>query len=204
MFEKNWIYKIIILVLFLLLLFIQFCDRTVEPVETETIIKHTIDSVYIPGKTDTLFYPDSIPYEVKVKEYIYLERIDSSTGSVSKVYTNPVEDSLISGTITTEINDSCKITNQSFSYIPKFPKYIFRVDTVKIKEETTILTNKLKVFGGLEIGGSRDQFNFGPKVSLLTKRDLLYSYNYDLINRTHNISFVYKIVNPFKKKPWSP
>ncbi len=201
MFEKNGLYKIIIIVLFLLILFLQFCNRTVNPGESEIIIEHTIDSVFIPGKTDTLFYPDSIPYEVKVKEYVYLEKIDSSTGSISKVYTNPVEDSLISGTITTEINDSCKITNQTLSYTPKFPKYILRTDTLKISEETTILKQNTKVFGGLEIGGSGNQFNFGPKVSILTKKDLLYSYNYDVINRTHNISFVYKINNPFKKKP---
>lgn len=198
MFKKDWLYKIIILALFLLILFLQFCDRTIKPAEVEIIIEHTIDSVFFPGKTDTLFYPDSIPYEVKVKEYVYLERIDSSTGSVSKVYTNPVEDSLISGTIITEINDSCKIIDQTLSYTPKFPQYILRTDTIKIREETTILTNKLKIFAGLEIGGSKEQFNFGPKISVLSKKDLLYSYNYDLINNTHNISFAYKIPNPFK------
>ena len=56
------------------------------------------------------------------------------------------------------------------------------------------------MFAGLEIGGSKAQFNFGPKISLLSRKDLLYSYNYDIINRTHNLSFMYKIVNPFKKK----
>ena len=198
--KKDWLYKVIILALFLLLLFLQFCDRTVKPVEDETIVEHTVDSIFIPGKPDTLFYPDSIPYEVKVKEYVYLEKVDSSSGSVLKVYTNPIEDSLISGTITTEINDSCKITNQTLTYNPKFPKYILRTDTFKILDKKVIQKNKLKIFGGLEIGGSKNQFNFGPKISLLSKRDLLYSYNYDIINNTHNVSFMYKIVNPFKKK----
>jgi hypothetical protein len=198
LFEKDWLYKIIILALFLLILFLQFCDRTIKPIETEIIIEHTIDSVLIPGTIDTIWYPDSIPYVVKVKEYIYLEKTDSSTGNISKIYENPVEDSLISGSIITEINDSCEITNQTLSYTPKFPQYILRTDTIKIREETTILTHKLKIFAGLEIGGSQEQFNFGPKISLLSRKDLLYSYNYDLINNTHNISFAYKISNPFK------
>jgi hypothetical protein len=202
--NKDWLYKIIILALFLLLLFIQFCDRTIEPVETETIIKIERDSVYIPGKSDTVFFEKQVPYIVEVPVYKYIDRVDSITKDTTRIYKTPVEDSLISGTIITELDrNSCTIGNQLLSYTPKFPKYIFQTDTVKISQETTILRNKLKIFAGLELGGSLNQFNFGPKISLLSKSDLLYSYNYDLINRTHNISFVYKIVNPFKnKKLW--
>ncbi len=207
MLKENWLYKIIILALFLLLLFIQFCDRTVEPVETETIIKIERDSVYIPGKSDTVFFEKQVPYivEVPVYKYKYIDRIDSITRDTTRIYKTPIEDSLISGTIITELNkDSCIIGKQLLSYTPKFPQYIFKTDTIRITQETTILRNKLKIFAGLEIGGSKEQFNFGPKVCILSKKDLLYSYNYDIINRTHNLSFVYKIVNPFKKKIWSP
>ena len=203
MLKKDWLYKIIILALFLLLLFIQFCDRTVEPVETETIIKIERDSVYIPGKSDTVFFEKQVPYivEVPVYKYKYIDRIDSITRDTTRTYITNIEDSLISGTITTELNkDSCLVQRQFLNYTPKFPRYIYRTDTIKISERITIQKNRFKMFAGLEIGGSKAQFNFGPKISLLSRRDLLYSYNYDIINRTHNLSFMYKIVNPFKKK----
>ncbi len=203
MLKKDWLYKIIILALFLLLLFIQFCDRTVEPVETETIIKIERDSVYIPGKSDTVFFEKQVPYivEVPVYKYKYIDRVDSITRDTTRTYVTNVEDSLISGTITTELNkDSCLVQRQFLNYTPKFPQYIYRTDTIKISERITIQKNRFKMFAGLEIGGSKAQFNFGPKISLLSRKDLLYSYNYDIINRTHNLSFMYKIVNPFKKK----
>ena len=203
MLKENWLYKIIILALFLLLLFIQFCDRTVEPVETETIIKIERDSIYIPGKSDTVLFEKQVPYivEVPVYKYKYIDRIDSITRDTTRTYVTNVEDSLISGTITTELNkDSCLVQRQFLNYTPKFPQYIYRTDTIKISERITIQKNRFKMFAGLEIGGSKAQFNFGPKISLLSRKDLLYSYNYDIINRTHNLSFMYKIVNPFKKK----
>ena len=203
MLKENWLYKIIILALFLLLLFIQFCDRTVEPVETETIIKIERDSIYIPGKSDTVFFEKQVPYivEVPVYKYKYIDRIDSITRDTTRTYVTNVEDSLISGTITTELNkDSCLVQRQFLNYTPKFPQYIYRTDTIKISVRIKIQKNRFKMFAGLEIGGSKAQFNFGPKISLLSRKDLLYSYNYDIINRTHNLSFMYKIVNPFKKK----
>ena len=54
-------------------------------------------------------------------------------------------------------------------------------------------TIRNKWFIGGTISGSPTQFGAGPSAALLTRRDNLYSYNYDIINGVHSVSMFYKL-----------
>jgi len=196
-------YKICIIALIALIVFLQTCkgDKLTKPdSEVATFVKTT----YIEGKADTVYIPVSKPYRVEVPIVVYVDRPDSiDTTKVFRYYHSPFEDSLVVGIIHTKIDiDSATLAWQDFTYTPKFPKYITRVDTVKI-DSTAIITQfeepKVKVFVGIGVGGNPNTFQLGPQVSILSKKELMYTYQYDLLNKTHNIGFSVKLKNPFKR-----
>jgi len=94
---------------------------------------------------------------------------------------------------------SCNIIDQSIEYTAKFPKFITRIDTLKINEKIVKEQVRNKVFIGLDLGGNLNSFSAGPIISLKTKKDMLYNYRYDIILNTHNIGVSFKLTNPFKK-----
>lgn len=51
--------------------------------------------------------------------------------------------------------------------------------------------NKLFIGGG--VVGNLDTFGAGPAIALNTKRDNLYTYQYDAINKTHHVSTFWKL-----------
>tara|TARA_R110000751_G_scaffold307732_2_gene430843 strand:- start:285 stop:884 length:600 start_codon:yes stop_codon:yes gene_type:complete len=162
----------------------------------ENIILHTIDTVLIKGKSDTISFTDTIV--TQIVKYKYIDTTEHNTSL--RIYTSEVEDSLISGTIYTKLElSSCNIIDQNIKYIAKFPKFITRVDTIKIKEKIVKEQVPNKVFIGVEAGGNLNMFSIGPKISLKTKKDILYGYRYDMLQNTHNIGVSFKLINPFKK-----
>lgn len=157
-------------------------------------------TVTIRSRVDTVFF--TIPArEVKVKVpypvYVYdTVRIgDSLSITTYSKYESPFKDSLIDGTITTVVKGSLK--ECKFKYTPKFPKYIYRIDTVEIREETVLNKPTNFLFLGAEVGGNLNTFNVSPMVGLGTKKGFMYSYRYGIIDKTHNISISKKI--SFKK-----
>lgn len=188
---------ITIIGLVVLLLLAKNCHRT--PVDPDgEIIEHRVVTTYVPGVADTTFFRVAVPYRVPVYydsiRYRDSVRIIDHIVTNTRMYDLPVNDSLISGNIYTELSlDSCKIIYQHLDYTPKFPKYITRVDTVKIKE--TIIKEKARnqFFIGFEVGGNANTFSAGPKLSLATKKKMLYSYRYGLVDKTHNVGVSIKI-----------
>lgn len=53
--------------------------------------------------------------------------------------------------------------------------------------------NRTKLFVGGNISGNPTTFGAGPSVALLTRKDNLYSYNYNIINNVHSVSMYYKL-----------
>ncbi len=202
--QERKVYRICIIILIVLIILLQTC-RGKRPAP-KPLIETFVTTEYIEGKSDTIYIPIETPYRVEVPVIVYVDKPDPiDTAKVFRYYDLPFKDSLIDGLIHTKVDiDSATIAEQSFTYTPKFPKYITRVDTFKI-DSTTIITQrenpKTKLFVGIGVGGNATTFQLGPKISLLSKKELLYSYQYDLLDKTHNIGFSMKLRNPFKKQP---
>lgn len=150
----------------------------------------------IQGINDTIY----VTFKETIHDTLYLEAptevvVEDSNGSYISLnkYETQIDDSLISGTITSYAKGV--IVNQGISYIPKFPKYITRIDTVKIRK--TINEPKTKFGIGFEVGGNQNLFNLSPKIQLNSKSGYSYSFRYGLLDKSYNIGVV-KIIN-FKR-----
>jgi hypothetical protein len=184
--DIKWL---IIIALGVYILFLQQCGGKKEICpEVSATVK--VDTLRIKGKTDTIKItvkePIYIPVEIPVPVTV---TVPSDSGDiVVNEYTTEVIDSLIQGTITSQVDGV--LVSQSFSYKPLFPKYITRTDTVIIdKTETSVLKrNYLGV--GAEIGGSATTVNVSPKLSLITRKGYTYSYRYGLMDKSHHFSIV--------------
>ena len=188
---------LIIIVGIVLLFLLDKCmsDRNINPPD-ENVILHTIDTVIIKGKSDTVTFTDTILTQIVKFKYI-----DTTEDEVAvRIYESEIDDSLITGTIYTKLEmPYCNIIDQNLRYTAKFPKFITRVDTFKIEEVTIKEQVRNKLFFGVEMGGNLNSFSVGPKLSLQTKKDILCNYRYDIIQNTHNIGVSFKLINPFKK-----
>lgn len=194
--KKERIVFLALLLGILLLFLFEKCTPKESINLGENIISHTIDTVLIKGKSDTITFTDTVVTQIVKYKYI-----DTTEHNINlRVYTSEVEDSLLSGTIYTKLDlSSCNIIDQNIKYTAKFPKFITRIDTLKINEKVVKEQIRNKVFIGLELGGNLNSFSAGPKISLKTKKDMLYNYRYDIILNTHNIGVSFKLTNPFKK-----
>ena len=182
--------SLVIVALIGCILLLNECGRTTKvcveknPEVITEVIEGINDTIYVTLKEiihDTLYL--EAPTEVVVE--------DSSGSYVSlNKYETQVDDSLISGTITSYAKGI--IVNQAIRYTPKFPKYITRVDTVKVAK--TIDEAKTKFGIGFEVGGNQNLFNLSPKIQLNSKSGYSYSFRYGLLDKSYNIGVV-KIIN---------
>ena len=181
--------------LLLYILFLQECSGHRNQIDGgETIIdtlKHTTDTIRI-SHTDTITLPAETHYVTThintptiLRDTVYIlgERVIDST----HLYTNAYEDSLLSGTISTEVDGT--LVAVGFTYIPKFPKYIIKIDTITINNTTVIEKKRTKFYIGMELGGNNNTFNISPVVDIQTKKGYMYGYRYGLVDKTHNIRF---------------
>ena len=83
--------------------------------------------------------------------------------------------------------------NQKIDYTPKFPQYIFQIDTVIINTNQTITRpeSRFSLNVGMEVGGNKDEFNFSPVLGFSNKDRNSYFYRYGIIDKTHNIGLMY-------------
>lgn len=189
---KSFISGIIVGALFMFL--IKGCDSNptvIKDCEGEFYaLNETSDTTeYISHKT----YTDTIPFYDTIPRYIEVPIKKPIKDSISDIntYSNPYEDSLLVGEITSKVDGV--LVDQKFTYIPKFPKVIIKTDSI-VKEK--VITNtielvekKRKMFLGLEAGGNINTFQVSPTISFKDKKDNIFSYRYDLMNETHNIGF---------------
>ena len=177
--KKDLVFMLIISVLFFLL-FTKKCGKNTEP-EIEQIIKSDTVTVYKQGKPDTL-----IMEKIKI---VYKERepdeVTQEGGSVKK-FTFNFSDSLISDAIFTATLKE-KDLKAGFSYVPKFPQYITRVDTFKTSVTTLKEVKRLKFYYGAVIGGNLEKFSFTPSILVNNKDKAVFSLGYDVLNKTYHL-----------------
>jgi hypothetical protein len=176
------------------ILYLRSCSGT-SAVETEVEVK--VDTVYTKGVPDTIMFHDTIIEYKYLTSTVIDSRIDTITNDTVHTYRTVKEDSLLKATIISEVAGSLK--NISFSYVPKFPKYITRVDTLRIDSTTTITKQKWGLYAGAVVGGNTNKFTVAPSLILKTNKGLQVSAGYELIDKTYNFGIFTVIKNPFKK-----
>ena len=192
-FNTNTI--LIIAVVVLGFLYLRSCNKTINGDGQETDL--TPDTLYIPGTTDTI----ELERKVYITKWLKPELevgtiIDSLTNDTISLYKTEIDDSLLTGTITSKVKG--ELLSSSLSYSPKFPKYIFRTDTLQITQPVAVNKPKWGLYVGAIVGGNATSFTLEPTVLVKTNKNLQFSAGYGLINKTYNIGLYTKINNPFK------
>ena len=157
--------------------------------------KDPCEGVFIEKKvvTDTtrITHIDTIPFYKEVPIYVEVDVNIPIYDTIRNLntYENPYEDSLLSGTIFSSVDGV--LVDQKFSYIPKFPKYILKTDSIIVTNDitNTVIINKRRLYVGMEVGGSLNSFSVSPMVSFSDKKYNLFSYRFDVIGKTHNIGY---------------
>jgi hypothetical protein len=176
---------LVILGMFLYILFLQNCSNTKgnKTNEVTTVEIDTTRTTFV----DTIKFIDTVLHRIfiKIKKPVIIN------DSVNE-YTNDFTDSLLTGSVWTQLTG--KLLDQKVNYTPKFPQYIFQVDTVIINtNQTTVRSiSNFSLNVGVEVGGNEDQFNFSPVIGLTNKKGNSYSYRYGVLDKTHNIGIMYK------------
>lgn len=118
-------------------------------------------------------------------------------------YTQEYEDSLIKGLLTADVKG--ELIGSKFTYIPKFPKYIHRVDTVKITKTVKEEVERKRPYGFIIGGGMNvahnQTFGFTVDVGVQFKQGFDIIYRFDPIRTTHSLGLTYTFeFNKRKKK----
>ena len=185
------LYAIIGLLIYIL--FLHTCKNDTQSIISEVTTVHS-DTLRV-THVDTLQFVDTIQriVTVKIEEPVRVIIEDDVWDELDiNEYTNPFSDSLVDGSIWTKVDGT--MLDQKFDYTPKFPKYIFQVDTVIVNTSiNTVQTvsSKLSLNIGAEAGGGLETFNFSPKIGFNTNNGFSYSYRYGIIDKTHNIGIMY-------------
>jgi len=178
--EKSELYNYIILAALVVTSFLLIRQCGIDQKGSVEVITKT-DTIITPGKIDTIeiFRTKTVHKNLTstITDTIYLDSIVT--------YTTVINDSLIEGEIYSLV--SGELLDVSFTYTPKFPKYIKQTDTFKIKNETKITRNPYRFYVGSTIGGGATSFSLTPSIILKTPKKLALTLGYDLINKTYNV-----------------
>jgi hypothetical protein len=188
-FYKYKLYLVIAILVIIIMLLVECNRRTPKQQDCGEFKTITFDTLTTyKSHIDTIPFIDTIPYYVKIEVPI---PIFDTTDQTNNYYTS-FEDSLITGEILSKVDGV--LINQSFTYAPKFPKYIIKTDsitnTITITKE---LEPKVKLFVGVNAGGNRTTFNLSPQIMLMDKKERAYTYDYNIIDKTHNFGYLIKL-----------
>tara|TARA_B100001939_G_scaffold329169_1_gene325164 strand:- start:185 stop:778 length:594 start_codon:yes stop_codon:yes gene_type:complete len=191
--KKEYIlYFVIFLLSFALL---RRCDSSKKTkVEIREVEKIVVDTTFVrvKGKSDTI-HDTIVQHHTQIIPYHIHDTVIVEGDSLS-IYVTEIEDSLIKGRFKSLING--KMINSDFTYVPKFPKYITRVDTFKIKidKETTVVKDPWEFYLGGVVGGNNAKFTLQPAAIIrVPKKGFMFGYGYDLLQETHNVHLYTRI-----------
>lgn len=174
----------VILVLILWIIFLKECNTPKpcpEPTPAGTTVEHI--TTY-----DTILFHDTIKKIIHIPVAPPVSEIPNPNGDTTRVYNLAYEDSLIKGSIQSKVDGV--LVDQKLIYTPKFPKYIIRTDSIKIKEtfRDTINQAKFRILVGGRVGGNLSQFNAAAGLGIKTKKDNIYTLDYDFVHKTVNFN----------------
>lgn len=190
---KEIIDKIIVIALIGLLFFV-FLHKCGDSITTTRIKTKTV--------TDTLrkTVVDTVPF-YNIKDSIRITNLTITDtvkyeDSLSIGYTTAVEDSLLSGKIFTKVLTDGTLVSQDFTYIPKFPKYITKTDSIFINKHTIESKTTTKQSWGIYAGTSivpTNEFGLYGTVGFKTRKGLYLGAGYDPFNNNALIELKFKL-----------
>jgi hypothetical protein len=186
--NKFFIYLVAAIMGFLLGISFKGCGNnndTSTHIDTVVMTKTRIDTVFF-NTTPTKTKGGTIKKDTSKTNLDFPE---------INFYTQEYNDSLISGTLQSAVKG--ELLSTELTYVPKFPKYITRVDSVFTNVYQTTTEIKYKQPFGFIVGGGLGLSHNGypsaiPQVGIQLKQHINLIYGYDLINQSHNI-MVHKI-----------
>lgn len=191
-FQKS-ILVIIVFVLGFLVLY--KCDTNYSEVKSE----HYRDTLtFVKTVVDTAWFDSVVVRTVTEIEKVQVFDFQQDGSKVFR-FTSSVEDSLISGTIITGIklkDTSLSVVGQYIDYTPKFPKYIYRVDSVFTTIIDSTLITKYNDKVNFMIGGNMDLGNkttLTPTIGIQFKNKMYIETGYNPFNKTILIGAKFKI-----------
>lgn len=108
-------------------------------------------------------------------------------------YTQEYDDSLITGLLTADVKG--ELVGSSFTYTPKFPKYIYRVDTIKITETIKEVIERKRPYGLIIGGGLNADHNkyvgFTVEAGIQLKQGFDIIYRFDPMRTQHSLGVTY-------------
>ena len=179
------------LLVVIVILFIQReCSRDTVITDPEVTIEYIYDSIPVEKIVEV-----PVPYKVIYTEYdtiIKTEYLPVDTVAILRDYFafRIYKDTIID---TEDLRVVLRDTiHQNRIWSERVVSYQnFRPIDVNVQVECPTIRNKW--FIGGNIGGSPEVFGAGPSLSLVTKKDNMYHYNYDIINNVHSIGLLWKI-----------
>lgn len=152
-------------------------ERVTDTIRITTI--DTIPFVQVEYSTNTVYVHDTV---YQVNDSIKFHD-----------YTTSIEDSLLSGTISTRVaqqDTNIQLLSQQLQYTPKFPQYIYRTDSIIIKDSVTVTKEKKRI--GLLLGAdfvAGSNLGVAPKVGWQFKNGHIVEGGYDPFNKNVHLGF---------------
>jgi hypothetical protein len=203
--QGKWLSPLKTFIILGLVIYIIFFTSTCNKGRNNPCSEVKSDTVHI-THIDTLFF-EKTPTITKGKKPIKhgngVSVVDTPKTKCDSLfqYTQEYEDSLIKGTLFADVRG--ELISSKFKYTPKFPKYIFKTDSIIITntKETFIYKRPygLIVGGGLNIDQNPKMgFNLDLGVQFKNGVDLI--YRYDPLRTQHSIDITYTFQFPPKNK----
>ena len=184
---KNFILFGVIALLALYIL--KGCNQGGATSEEVIIVKTDTLREYLPGVSDTVYF---------TKERVIYKELPTVEVSVTidsvKTFKTTINDSLIIGEITTKLKGDFK--GVSFSYVPKFPKYITRVDTFNQFVKTEIERPRWSLSAGAVLGSNGTFFSVAPSLLITTPKGSGVHVGYDFLNKSYYLGGFIKLKRP--------
>jgi len=196
--SSNYILLLIVAVL----LFIQLrqCNG---PVDDLVVVSVDSSSTLSPGRVDTVFFPVPGPIQyINIKPEKVGQQVQAKTGDTLAVFKTDFSDSLADIMVTSRV-DGTLVGSDIYFKLKKPCFSVSRVDTLKTKVKKVVERNRYEFYIGGQTGGAQGLFTLQPSIMLRTKKDLVITAGYELIQKTYNIGFYTRIFKPPKlKKPF--
>jgi hypothetical protein len=126
-------------------------------------------------------FVDTVKFEMPaVKRTVSNDKLDTTkfvACSESVRDSFPLSDSLIEAGIVINTRNN-QVDNFDFTYKPKFPKYIYRIDSVFIDSTVYKSVPVPKSYAMVSMGPTVSNFALGLRASLKTRDDFTYSYSF--------------------------
>tara|TARA_R100001463_G_scaffold42850_4_gene89592 strand:+ start:576 stop:1166 length:591 start_codon:yes stop_codon:yes gene_type:complete len=180
--DTKKINQILILICLILLFIVSLQRCNNSPLQDEIISTTTVVDTTRVTHIDTIPFYNIIDSVRWVDLPVISETVN--TDSTEFTYTTEVSDSLIDGKINTVVTNEGELVNQGFTYLPKFPKYIIKTDSIFVNKETTTLIKRpeWQIYGGVMVSPVQN-FSVIGSIGLKTKKDTYYELGYDPINK---------------------